>query len=291
LPRLYVANVTQQTQQFTYWVPETPRSLVQEIPIGGQVQIATRDLPKEVIDSIIDQHRVYGICTYAEGMRDPNFSGIVYSVDRPVSLSNLYELANKRQQSIIQLGKRLREEAAIATDQAIVDVLQQSGMPARLQELEMSVEEKSRDPRDDSPEISEGVRVSRRTPEPNSTPRGRGRARAATRRASVVALFILSIFSLPLDEFKQSLNDMKTELAHDADVQASAATALHTLADHLTNGAATATDLDELKTLVTGMSSEMHANADSLASAIADTSGGGNSNPDPNPAPAPTSSP
>jgi ABC-type transporter Mla subunit MlaD len=90
-----------------------------------------------------------------------------------------------------------------------------------------------------------------------------------------------------LDEFKQSLNDMKTELAHDADVQASAATALHTLADHLTNGAATATDLDELKTLVTGMSSEMHANADSLAAAIADTSGGGNSNP----APAPTSSP
>jgi hypothetical protein len=203
LPRLYVANVTQQTQQFTYWVPETPRSLVQEIPIGGQVQIATRDLPKEVIDSIIDQHRVYGICTYAEGMRDPNFSGIVYSVDRPVSLSNLYELANKRQQSIIQLGKRLREEAAIATDQAIVDVLQQSGMPARLQELEMSVEEKSRDPRDDSPEISEGVRVSRRTPEPNSTPRGRGRARAATRRASVVALLIL--LACPISGFADPL--------------------------------------------------------------------------------------
>lgn len=76
-----------------------------------------------------------------------------------------------------------------------------------------------------------------------------------------------------LDEFKQSLTDMQSELARNADTEASAAEALHTLADHLVNGAASATDLDELKTLVTGMASSVHANADTLAAAIADTSG------------------
>lgn len=182
MPKLFVANITNQIQQFTYWLPETPRHLVQPIEIGSQIQVANRDLSREVIDSIIDSHRRYGICTYAEGMRDPNFSGVVFSIDRPVSITQMYELAAKRRGTITELGKRLREEAAIATDAAIVDGLAQSGMPARLQELEMSVEEQSRDPRDDSPEISEGVRVSRRPEADRATPRQRGNRRAAERR-------------------------------------------------------------------------------------------------------------
>lgn len=183
MPKLYVANATQQVVQFNYWLPETPRHITQEVPIGGQIQVAGRDLPREVVDSIIDQHRRYGICTPAEAQRDPRFAGVVYSLDRPVSYSLLLDLISRRNLVLVNEGRRMREEAAIATDQAIVDTMTQHQMPGRLQELDLSVEEVSRDPRDESPEISEGVRVSHKPEAAERTPARRGRERAAARRA------------------------------------------------------------------------------------------------------------
>jgi hypothetical protein len=185
LPKLYVANATQQVNQFTYWLPETPRWIMQEIAIGGQILVNNRDLPSETITYILDQHRKYGICTPAEAARNPRFSGIVYSIDRPVSYSLLLDLVNKRNLVLVEQGQVARQEAAIATDAAIQDVMQTHQMPGRLQNLDMSVEEVSRDPRDDSPEISEGVRVSHRPADQESTPRSRGRARAGARRAAI----------------------------------------------------------------------------------------------------------
>ena len=162
MPKLYVANVKQQIEQFTYWVPGSPRYFTQEIPIGGQILVAGKDLPQGVVDGIVAQHRVYGILPASEALTGRvQYSGVCYSIDRPVRYDHLLQLVNGYRTILVDRGRKLREEAAIATDDYINQQLFSQQVPGRLENLEMSVEEVSRDQRDETPEVSEGVRVSR----------------------------------------------------------------------------------------------------------------------------------
>jgi hypothetical protein len=160
MPKLYIANATQQLQQFSYWVPEGKRAVLQEIPVGGQLLIGGRDLPKPAIDAILEHHRTYGLVTVSEALKSGgSFDGMAYSIDRPVSYDRLLDLVEKYRSVLNQRGRKLRQDAAIATNEFINQQMQQQQIPGRLDALEMSVEEVSRDQRDDSPEISDGVRV------------------------------------------------------------------------------------------------------------------------------------
>lgn len=185
MPKLFIANATQQVQQFTYWLPEMPRHFMHEVPIGSQIEVRQgKELTRPEIDYILKQHTQYGLRSATEALRDPNFSGVCYSIDKPVGLQMLYQLVDRRTQVLADQGRRSREAAAIATDQAINDTMQQNRMPLRLQELDMSIEEMTRDHRDPSPEVSEGVRVSRKAEPETPSPARRGQARAAGRRQS-----------------------------------------------------------------------------------------------------------
>jgi|SRR5688572_19114348 len=179
MPKLYVANASQQVQQFHFWLPEATRPFVQEIPIGSQVLIAGRELPSSVMDGIIKQHEVYGLGTVNQAFRQQKFSGVVYSVDRPVRLDVLQELVNHHRGVLTESGKKLRQEAAIATDDYIQNQIFDAQMPGRLQELEMVVEEVERDSRDESPEVAEGTRVSHRATDERPTRARRTRNKVA----------------------------------------------------------------------------------------------------------------
>ena len=159
MPKLYVANPTHQVHQFTYRLPDTPRHLIQEIPIGGQVLVAGRELPVPVIDGILEQHRRFGLISSNEAQRAPTFSGLVYSVDKAVPLTVLYALIDKLKGLLADRGRQAQRAAAIATNEYIQDAMQQANIPGRMNELEVTLEEVSRDPRDTSPEVHDGIRV------------------------------------------------------------------------------------------------------------------------------------
>jgi hypothetical protein len=161
MPKLFIANTTNQIHQFTYWMPEAARSSMQEVPSGGQVMIAGREMSQKEIDAILKQHEVYGLTSVADASKNPKFWGLVYSIDRPVTLVNLSGLVDRYTQQQVQRGRDARTAAAIATNEAVEQSMQRNQIPGRLENLEMSVEEVSRDQRDESPEVSEGVRVSR----------------------------------------------------------------------------------------------------------------------------------
>lgn len=173
MPKLWIANATSQVQQFTYWLPEMSRSFVQEVPIGSQTLIAGKDLPQGAIDGILKQHEVYGLTSANQAFRQRKFSGVVYSIDKPVRLDVLQELVQHHRGVLTERGKQLRQEAAIATDDYIQNQMMDQQMPGRLQELEMLVEETERDPQDTSPEIAEGMRVNHREAAAADPPRRR----------------------------------------------------------------------------------------------------------------------
>jgi hypothetical protein len=164
MPELYVGNVSKQVQMFAYRVPERPGIVTQTIPIGGQVRVApngvTTDLTTPEIDSIIHQHRMYGIASVDDlnEARNSPFNGLVYSIGKPISVEKLRKAMQKKDEALRGFGQRLRQEAALAVNSQIEE---QIGAPLR--QLEMSFQEE--EPRggyaEDLDHLAEGVRVTR----------------------------------------------------------------------------------------------------------------------------------
>jgi hypothetical protein len=80
-----------------------------------------------------------------------------------------------------------------------------------------------------------------------------------------------------LDDTKQMLSDLESEVGQDIEVDSSAETAIRRLADMIGNGAATSADLAELKSRMMVLRDQLHVAAPKLAKAIADTSGSSSS--------------
>lgn len=168
--KLYVANCTNQVQDFIYRLPETASSRQQQIAIGGQVRISG-DLGQKDIDAIVEQHSKYGLVDVGSIDRERQFMGMCYSVDKPVDLKYVERAFEFNLRRLEDMGRKFRQEAAVAVSNAVEE--QGSGLTA----LEMSVieEETKKNP---NPTISEGTRVTRHEP-PGATPSPSRRGRRA----------------------------------------------------------------------------------------------------------------
>jgi hypothetical protein len=157
---MYVSNTTKQNVSFLYRVPESSGVRNQEIPVGSQVALSG-DLSREAIDYIIDQHAKYGMVEVSEIDRIKEFSGLCYSIDKPVPVGKIERLIHHNTGKLIELGKKIRQEAAMSGNSVLENDLDESGRPERLRNFEMSIVEENHDDRDETPAIAEGVRVSR----------------------------------------------------------------------------------------------------------------------------------
>ena len=157
---LYIGNATRQVQQFCYRVPEQGGVRVQDIAIGTQIKISG-DLNSAQIDSIIDQHRVYGLIPAKEAGKVKDFAGLCYSVGKPIKAERLQLAMDANQVVLKARGEQLRRDAAISVNNAIEGQLDEMGTGTRLREVEMSAaEEEPRGGYRETP-FGEGVRVTR----------------------------------------------------------------------------------------------------------------------------------
>lgn len=163
MPELYVGNVSKQIVQFCYRFPERTGVIVQTIPIGGQIRITPNgqyvDLSPPEIDSVISQHRTYGIVSVDDiDEKRGAFDGLCYSVGKAISIEKLRRAMHKKDEALQVFGQKIRQEAALAVNSQIEE---QVGAPLR--QLEMSFQEE--EPRggyvDDLDHLAEGVRVTR----------------------------------------------------------------------------------------------------------------------------------
>jgi hypothetical protein len=163
VPKLYVANATSQVWEFAYWLPESTRHYTQTINLGAQVQVPGpgRDLSSVAIESILKQHRVYGLVSVDEALRGAHFWGLAYSIDRPVPFEKMQRLVNRHRAVLNERGEEARRNAAIATNEYVEQMLFERQMPHQLTQLDVSVEEMSRPEQFEGPETSQGFRVVR----------------------------------------------------------------------------------------------------------------------------------
>ncbi len=171
MPALYIANATKQEHTFAYRLPErVGEPILQPIRAGGQVRISG-DLNQIQIDAIIEHHRIYGMISVEEAARVKEFAGLCYSIDKPISFEKLTQMVEHNDDVLTERGKKMRAEAAVATNEQLEQQIIENRMPDRLQSLEMSVEEVDRDQRDPTPGLAEGVRVTRTAPAPTRSRR------------------------------------------------------------------------------------------------------------------------
>jgi len=161
---MFIANCTNQVQDFHYRLPENPKVLKQTIPIGGQIQIPG-DLSTPDIEAIVRQHTVYGMVSVQEIDRTKDFIGICYQLDRKVDMERVKRAAIHNLGVLNERGRKLRQEAAVAVNNAIEE--QTNGVQA----FEMSIEEQESQGKDI--EVNEKVRVSKYE-EPQAPVKARG---------------------------------------------------------------------------------------------------------------------
>jgi len=79
---LYIANTSEQDHIFHWREPEQARIFDMPIPAGTQVRVLSGK-PDYVVNSVIDQHKVYGLIDFSE-LKDTKTDKVqlVYSIDK-----------------------------------------------------------------------------------------------------------------------------------------------------------------------------------------------------------------
>jgi hypothetical protein len=169
--KIYIANATNQVISFLYRLPEQTGVRHQHIPVGSQIRLP-EDITPEMLDSILDQHTRYGLISVDEVQNVQEFKGTCYSVDKPVPAMKIEMLMDHNRDELVELGKRLRQEAALTSNDVLENELQESGRPEILRNLEISVVEENPDPRNETAPVAEGFRVQREGESQYAPPRG-----------------------------------------------------------------------------------------------------------------------
>jgi hypothetical protein len=163
MPDLYIGNVSKQIQMFAYRVPERSGIITQVIPIGGQIRVSpngtTADISMLEIDAVIEQHKMYGLVSINElDSKGSPFSGLVYSIGKPISAEKLHRAMRKKDEEMKKFGQKIRQEAALAVNSQIEE---QIGAPLRTLEMSFQEEEPRGGYAEDLDHAAEGVRVTR----------------------------------------------------------------------------------------------------------------------------------
>lgn len=116
MTKLYVANTTKQVQQFHYWVGETQRPLVQEIPVGGQILVYKADAQRHELEKIIEQHERYGLVNVNEIDRTKAFIGCCYRYDEPVDIEKIMRAITHNDEVLQERGVESRKNSVAALD-------------------------------------------------------------------------------------------------------------------------------------------------------------------------------
>lgn len=162
MPELYIGNISKQIYQFAYRSLERPGVIYQTIPIGGQIRVSPNGSKAELttpeIDYILDQHKTYGLIAIEELDSITSLTGLCYGIGKALTAEKLHRAMRKKEESLIESGRKIRKEAAVAVNSQIED-----SIGGHLQQLEMSFTEE--EPRagftDDTDHVAEGVRVTR----------------------------------------------------------------------------------------------------------------------------------
>ena len=169
--KLFIANTKRQDEIFMYRIPEITRPYSQTIPAGGQAQIY-RDATRDVLEGIVDQHRMYGLVDVADIDRTKPFVNLCYQFDKAITQNQIMYGMEHNSEVLEDKGLEYRKQSAVAISSNLDKAAQEGNAPnASGMKLEL-IEEKT-DQGDNSEKLTQTVEVVK----DGEQSRGRGRGR------------------------------------------------------------------------------------------------------------------
>lgn len=164
--KMYVANPTHQDHEFTYRMIEGRSVIRQPIPSGGQIRL-TKEMSSEDIDYVTNHHAKYGLVRVDEVNSTRGYISLLYSIDKPINAVLIMRVHERNKSALDETGKKLRRDAAIATQAQVSKTFKEEGLPdIKAMEFEIVEEERKDAP---SPTINEIIRA---VPEGSGEPQG-----------------------------------------------------------------------------------------------------------------------
>lgn len=155
---MFVANCTKQVREFIFKIPEGGLRR-QTIPIGQQIKVAGID-NDEQIKAIVEQYQRYGMMTVADAIKAKTFTGLIYSLDKPVKVENMEIVLSNNDAQLVKQGQQIRKEAAIAAANSADEHARSVG--GELKATETTITEVPKN--GGEPTIQEGVLVDKSAP-------------------------------------------------------------------------------------------------------------------------------
>lgn len=155
----FLANTSRHEQGFNFRLPENPRAMHQNIRIGQQITLGHKNLSMPDVDSLINQVETYG------GVKVGDYEAtkgkvitFIYNVDKEIPRKEIERVMRHNSGQLTLAGKKMREEAAIATSEVMGNLTARAGAPDILNEVEMTIQEETA-PAPGEKQIAEGIIV------------------------------------------------------------------------------------------------------------------------------------
>lgn len=162
--KLFIANTTKHNYEFNFRVPGIDRIFMERIPVGGQVKIY-KDAEIDVLEYIVNQHQNTPepfLVPVNEVDRHKGHIGLIYQFDKEISAKQIERKFRENDDALIEKGKAIRIENAVALSAALNDQVAMSN--TEVGEVRTEIVEDVKPGESIDRKIAEGVIVEGRRP-------------------------------------------------------------------------------------------------------------------------------
>ncbi len=160
MTKLYIANCKKQAEDFVYRIPEAIRTYMQNIPAGGQIEVY-RDAPMDILEGIVEQHRMYGLVDVKDIDRTKEFANLCYQFDKPITQNQIMYGIEHNSEVLEVRGNEMRKKAAVAINNNLERAAEESGSSSKVNAVEVAIKEEKTDQGDSSSKLDQTVRVAK----------------------------------------------------------------------------------------------------------------------------------
>ncbi|HDT0657935.1 TPA: hypothetical protein QIB60_000536 [Enterobacter cloacae subsp. dissolvens] len=153
--KLFIANCSSQPHMFNYKLPEKHQPFGVKIRAGSQHMLENT---ADVINHIIKQHEPYGFQRSAKV--DKNFSGICYSIDKPVTVGRIEENHEQKVENLDDMSQKILEANAVSLNNTVDNVVIQNGEKPKDDGVQIEIVGEAVNPdQENPPKLNKTVKV------------------------------------------------------------------------------------------------------------------------------------
>lgn len=174
MAKLYIANGTNQIQDFHFRLAGKKQVQQQKIQIGGQELISGDFTPSQIAE-IVNHHGTYGMIPAAEIGRNGVRAPYAFSIDKPFNAAQILQLVKSNHGELVEMGKKIRENAAIIVGNNLGKGIRESGTGVQFTGAEIEILEEAKFDGSEGDGFNEKTIIERTDRQGNSRSRGRNR--------------------------------------------------------------------------------------------------------------------